>query len=190
METDKKKTRGAYYTFWRIMRRYFSDYGGWTSLIKSPFLHIGLVISAISYSVWISSVWIDNVYAVIPGLLGFSLGTYALLFSLMSGRIKLALKAIKNSRECSYLDEINATFLHFILVQTVCLLWAATMRSHILFDVLMFLKFSKKFFVLLDIGRVISGFVGYSLMCYSLTLVIASSLVVYRLARIVSPSPE
>jgi 4-amino-4-deoxy-L-arabinose transferase-like glycosyltransferase len=37
-------------------------------------------------------------------------------------------------------------------------------------------------------GNTLAGFIGFTLLCYSLLLVIASSLAVYRLARIVDPA--
>lgn len=179
-------TRGPYRTFFRNLRRYFGDYGGWRGLALSPFLHFGIVISAVSYPIWTTAKWVESVTGIIPSLLGFSLGTYALLFSLMSVRMKQALRHLRNRAGTPYLDEINATFFHFILIQTICLTWALLMRSSVIYDLAEAFA-CRQIIQLIAIGNIAAGFIGYTLLCYSILLVIASSVAVYRLARIVDP---
>lgn len=186
-DSPTKKDRGPYETFGRNLGRYFADYGGWRGLLLSPFLHCGLLVAAVSYPIWLSGKWVDSVTTIIPSLLGFSLGTYALLFSLMSNRMKQALKHLRNRAGIPYLDEINATFFHFILIQTLALSWALLMRSSLLYDVARAASASRLVMNAIDWGNRLAGFIGYSFLCYSLLLVIASSLAVYRLARIVDP---
>lgn len=182
--------RGPYGTFARILKRYLADYGGWTGLALSPFLHLGVLVSALSYNIWSDPKWSDTVTSIIPNLLGFSLGTYALLFSLMSNRMKQALKALTNKAGIPYLHEINATFFHFIFVQTFALIWAVLMRSTVLWDVAVKSKASNDVVSFIEFGNKIAGFIGYTLLTYSLVLVIAASIAVYRLARIVDPSAD
>jgi hypothetical protein len=188
MTSGSKPERGPYRTFLRNLRRYFADYGGWRGLWLSPFLHFGVLVSALSYPTWMSSKWADVVTGIIPNLLGFSLGTYALLFSLMSNRMKQALKHLKNKAGTPYLDEINATFFHFILIQTISLSWAILMRSSVVYDLARYLAAPSCFMHIIEWGNTAAGFIGFTLLCYSLLLVIASSLAVYRLARIVDPA--
>lgn len=188
MVEQAKSTRGPYRTFWRNLRRYFADYGGWRGLALSPFLHAGLIVSAVSYPVWMTAKWIDSVTTIIPSLLGFSLGTYALLFSLMSNRMKQALRHLRNKSETPYLDEINATFFHFILIQTLCILWAVLMRSSAIYDLAVGFEAPHVVMWLVTLGDKLAGFIGYTLLSYSLLLVVASSVAVYRLAGIVDPS--
>lgn len=59
--------------------------------------------------------------SLIPNLLGFSLGTYAILFSLMTGRFKHAPRVVKNGQDVTLLNGINVTFFHVILVQVSAL---------------------------------------------------------------------
>jgi len=187
MTDPAKVTRGPYRTFLRNLRRYFTDYGGWRGLALSPFLHLGVLVAVVSYPIWTTQKWIESVTSIIPSLLGFSLGTYALLFSLMSARMKQALRHLRNRAGTPYLDEINATFFHFILIQTICLSWAIVMRSSVMFDVASYFSASQCVMHAIDVGNKAAGFVGYALLSYSVLLVIASSLAVYRLARLVDP---
>jgi len=188
MAEPEKKDRGPYRTFFRLISRYFSDYGGWRGLLLSPFLHVGILIAAASYSVWTTPRWSDIVTGIIPNLLGFSLGTYALLFSLMSTRMKQALKHLRNQAGKPYLDEINATFFHFIVIQALSLMWAILMKSSLVYDLAVAASAPDIVLDAVDLANHAAGFIGYVLLNYSLALVIASSIAVYRLARIVDPS--
>lgn len=58
----------------------------------------------------------------IPSLLGFSLGAYAILFSLVTNEMKIAVKKTKGADHISFFDKINALFFHFIVVQVAALL--------------------------------------------------------------------
>jgi hypothetical protein len=105
------------------LRRYFRAYGGWEAIIRSPLFLLAVVVTGLGHSNWIDGdKWSVLSQSLIPNLLGFSLGTYAILFSLMTGRLKRALKAVKNARDVTFLEEINATFFHFIFVQVSALL--------------------------------------------------------------------
>jgi hypothetical protein len=78
---------GQWLTFFRWLKRNYRSYGGLRGVIASPFFGIAIIISALTYSKWIEPGWIDKAESLIPSLLGFSLGTYAILFSIMSGRL-------------------------------------------------------------------------------------------------------
>ena len=90
------------------IRRYFRAYGGWDAIFRSPLFLVAVVVTTLGYGNWWSSdKWAATSQALIPNLLGFSLGTYAILFSLMTGRLKRALRAAKND----HADEIR-TYYH------------------------------------------------------------------------------
>src|SRR3546814_18859711 len=56
------------------------------------------------------------------------------LVSLITNRLKRALRAVKNNRNVTALDEVNATFFHFILVQVIALIWATLYDAAALYD--------------------------------------------------------
>lgn len=174
------------------IRRYFQVYGGWGAIFRSPLFILSVCLTAISYdSWWRTDGWSSTSQSLIPNLLGFSLGTYAILFSLMTGRLKRALKAVKNDKGVTFLDEINATFFHFIFVQVTALLWAFIYRGTVLSDLTQTVKpywpcAEAAFRVMQSTG----GFVGLAMLLYSIALIIAAALAVYRLALIVDPQAE
>lgn len=174
------------------LRRYFRAYGGWSATFRSPLFLVSLGVAAVSYGNWVSSdKWAAVSQSLIPNLLGFSLGTYAILFSLMTGRLKRALRAVKNDQDVTFLDEINATFFHFILVQVSALIWAFLFQGTALFDLVQAVRphwpcIAAVFAVL----RALGGGIGFVLLIYSITLIIGAALAVYRLALIVDPHAE
>lgn len=174
------------------LRRYFRAYGGWSAIFSSPLFLVAVCVTMLGYGNWVGSdKWAAICQSLIPNLLGFSLGTYAILFSLMTGRLKRALRAIKNEQDVTFLDEINATFFHFILIQVSALIWAFLYQGTALYDLVQAIQpdwpsISAVFAVLKAIG----GGIGFVLLIYSITLIIGAALAVYRLALIVDPHAE
>jgi hypothetical protein len=182
------KSRSQFGTFVRFLKKYFHDYGGLPAVIGSPLFITSLAISLVSYQSWIDESWPDLAMSVIPNLLGFSLGTYALLFSLISPRIRLALRTLRNDKGVRYIDEMNATFLHFILVQVICFIWAFLYKQSLFLDISLWVARTMPSNVnLFPVLSTMGGIVGVLLILYSILLVIGASLTVYRIAKIVDP---
>jgi len=176
------------------IRRYFSDYGGWKNTVYSPFVSMSIIITFLNYSGWMNSIWVEQSFDLIPSLLGFSLGTYAILFSIISGRLKRALKLVKNIHGVSYLDEVNATFFHFIFVQVFCLVWAFLYSGTWYYDILMSISnlkitsgFDGRVMFCYFLTKSIFSFIGNFLLIYSFLLVLAAALIIYRIAGITDP---
>jgi hypothetical protein len=174
------------------LRRYFRAYGGWVAIFRSPLFLVAVGVTALGYGNWLSSdKWAGVSQSLIPNLLGFSLGTYAILFSLMTGRLKRALRAIKNDQDVTFLDEINATFFHFILVQVSALIWAFLYQGTALFDLVQAIQPHRPCIAsVFAILKALGGGIGFVLLIYSITLIVGAALAVYRLALIVDPHAE
>ncbi|NSL24925.1 hypothetical protein [Agrobacterium tumefaciens] len=178
-------------TLYRWLRRYFHAYGGVAGVLGSPIFGVAVIVSALSYSIWLSPTWVDKVDSLIPSLLGFSLGTYAILFSLVSARLKGALRALKTGSGVTYLESINATFFHFIMVQVVTLVWATLFKGSWFFDALNFFGRDADWVSSVKWWAYRGGaFGGFVLLTYSILLTIAAALAVYRLAMIKDPKED
>ncbi|MEP0190700.1 MAG: hypothetical protein ABJP70_08760 [Erythrobacter sp.] len=175
-------------TLWKRFRKYFTDYGGRNAVLRSPFFWVAVLLSIGSFRLWHFE-WTEHCRQIIPGLLGFSLGTYAILFSIIGPRLKGAMKAIKNDEGVAYLDEMNATFFHFILIQVLAIGLSFVRTASFFRDLPTFL-FGKS--LMIEYPSIIFNFtlgiVGTFLFFYSLFLTIAAALVVYRLSGIVEPA--
>jgi hypothetical protein len=173
-------------TFFSLIRRYFAQYGGWGGVFLSPFFLLAALVTGISYGSWIEPKWISLAQSLIPNLLGFSLGTYAILFNIMTGRLKRALRERTNPNGTPYLFEMNATFFHFIFLQVIALLWALLFSGTALYDLAHASK-SPTILCLFAAAKIIGSAAGFFLLVYAFLLTIAAALVVYRLAGIYDP---
>jgi membrane-associated phospholipid phosphatase len=175
--------------FTKSLRRYFKAYGGWTSIFLSPIFLFSMLISLLDYSNWIDPKWASRSFDMIPSLLGFSLGSYTILFSLMTGRLKKALRAVKNQKGISYLDEVNATFFHFIFVQILCIIWAFLFEGSYVIDIYRACIEPMGAPIFALTALILTGsFIGHFLLVYSFLLILAAALAVYRIASIVDPA--
>ena len=168
--------------------RYFSAYGGWRGIAYSPLFLFALLITIINYNEWMTGNWSDQAISVIPNMLGFSLGTYLILFSLLTARLKTALDRTKSKSGVSNLETINSTFFHYIFVQVLALVFAFLGRSTILNDVRLTIFYANmqydRIFVMADMSF---SFFGTLLFYYSVLLILAAAQAVYRIALIVEP---
>lgn len=175
--------------FWKSIRRYFKGYGGWPAICGSPIFVFSLLVTALNYSNWIEPKWVPHSFDMIPSLLGFSLGSYTILFSVMTGRLKRALKSVKNPRGINYLEEINATFFHFIFVQIVCLMWAFLFNGTFVFDLFYYISaVYGDAMGTFHIAMLVGSFIGHLLLVYSFLLILAAAIAVYRIASITDPA--
>lgn len=174
-----------YRTLYRILKGYFACYGGWKAVLFSPLFGISFAITIFNYSNWMTPTWPAQSLSVLPNLLGFSLGCYALLFSLLSERLRRALLFVKNPRDVPYLHEINATFLHFILIQVASILYSLLFTATIMKDIfdtieiyttVLRIVFYSFYFPL--------SFLGFLLFVYSVTLTVGAAISIYRIANI------
>ena len=179
--------------FRNTISRYFTAYGRWRAIFGSPYFLGAVGLATVDYARWISASWVDLTTNLIPSLLGFSLGTYAIIFSLITNRIKRAMKAIKNNDGVSYLDVVNSTFFHFILVQVLAFVWAILFEAKAIRVTVNYILERGPISQQVAEGARLSiyygsSFLGYVLLLYSFLLVMAAAMAVYRLANITDPA--
>lgn len=106
----------------RIFGKYWCAYGGFTALIKSPYLHLAIILLALTFKILTNVNWWDIFISVLPNLLGFTLGGFAVFFAFGDENFRVIL--IDNSDDddsnisgSSLYVELCSTFVHFIVVQ-------------------------------------------------------------------------
>lgn len=114
-------------------RKYWEIYGGWTALIRSPYLHASILFSILACPIWLDAKkdWTDIVMAVTPSILGFSLGGYAILFAFGDEKFRLAISGPDADGSPSPFMNVNASFVHFLVVNVLALLLAILARAWI-----------------------------------------------------------
>jgi len=99
----------------------------------------------------------------LPDLLGFTLGGYAMLLAFGSERFLMVLSAAKNGDVSSFM-KVNAAFVHFIVVQAVGVIYALICSAW-------------------SVKAGVFSFVGFVIFVYSLFSALAAAFAVLRLAK-------
>lgn len=180
--------------------RYWGAYGGWKALFCSPYLHISIILGFLTWNTWWNECWWETVIGIIPNLLGFTLGGFAIFISFGNEKFQSILatpdrenlskkdedgseskiSSNKNEKPTIYIS-LCATFVHFIIVQMFSLIYAILVKS-MQFNIPIegfgcgFLFYSNKFF----------SFLGYTLFLYGLMAMIAATMHVLRIAYMFS----
>ncbi|MCG8093630.1 MAG: hypothetical protein JAZ17_08380 [Candidatus Thiodiazotropha endolucinida] len=181
-----------------ILSRYWNAYGGWKEVAISPYFHISVVITLLSANFWINGDWATVVANIIPSLLGFSLGGYAILLGFGNEKFLASLsKPRKNTSSADEtnnpLDEVtiyvsvNASFVHFIILQIIALVFVLIYKSAI-FDVIkvdknnFFLTYYSNYPLHLSFIENTYSFFTYLIFTYAILSAIAVTLNIFRLA--------
>lgn len=151
------------------IKDYFNSYGGLYELIRSPYLISSLLFNVLLYKSWTTSLWISDIKGIIPSILGFSLGSYAILATFGNERFQNLITNEDNGENTLY-RKINTTFIHFIIIQAFSLLLAILCTSLL----------SEPYGLL----EIIISFIGNLTFIYSIFLAVASVLTIFRITKI------
>lgn len=168
--------------FIRSFEIYWLAYGGWRAVAFSPYLLLAIVLSAVTVPLWLKPNWWDIVFAVIPCVLGFSIGGFAIFLAfgddgfrtLISGKHKND----KQGQASPYI-EFSASFFHFILLQVLATFFAICAKSFYIIK----LNPASILSHINDIFRWLWWFVGFATFCYALCLVIAVAMAIFSLSE-------
>ena len=160
--------------FWR----FWTAYGGTRALVRSPYLHIALVLVPLTWGTWSAAGWWDTVIGVLPNLLGFTLGGFAIFIAFGDARFIASLAAPEDDpNQPTVYRELCATFVHLILVQ-VTALGLAIVTKGMWFSATLpaFLESA------LPVANIVWGGVCYAIFLYALSSVVAIALHVFRIS--------
>lgn len=122
--------------------------------------------------------WWDTVISVLPNLLGFTLGGFAIFVGFGDERFKASLAAPEDDpTQPTVYRELCATFVHFIFVQVIAMLLALISKG-------MWFKapLPEQFLAALPVMNAVWGAACYAVFLYAITSVIAIGLHVFRIA--------
>ena len=107
-----------------VLARYWRAYGGVKALFSSGYLYAAFFLSAAMAPAWMNNPWHETVLSVMPNVLGFSLGGYALLVAIGDENFRSLISGEDEDGEPSPYMEVNAAFVHFILMQLASIICA------------------------------------------------------------------
>ncbi|MCH4560880.1 hypothetical protein [Mesorhizobium jarvisii] len=99
------------------------------------------------------------------------------------------MSSVSNDRGVSQLAAVNSTFFHFIFVQVLALIWAFLFSGTAVKD--LFEQLPKSWIGAHNLYNALylaGSAIGYLLLVYSVLLVLAAAMAIYRLAMIKDPA--
>lgn len=162
-----------------IFRLYWGVYGGARALVRSPYLHVALALLALTFNMWTGPGWWDTVIGVLPNLLGFTLGGFAIFISAGDEKFRssLAEPDEDNPGKPTVYLSLCSTFVHFILVQVLALIFAVVAKSWWFYA-----PWLDPVRPALPVLNTVAGAVGFGLFLYAVTSVVAATFHVLRIA--------
>ena len=120
------------------VRGYWIVYGRSRALFRSPAVIISAMLSIVLVPAWWGSAWPDLTISIVPNLLGFTLGSMAIILAFPGNRLFKFLS--EDGREDSFYMEMSAKLVHFILVQVSAIVFALIGKAYD-FSIIGFLGF-------------------------------------------------
>lgn len=140
---------------------YWHVYGGSKALVRSPSLLISILLSCVLAPLWWAGNWPDVSIAILPNLLGFSLGAMTIVLAFPNS--KLFSLVHEGGRTDSYYIMLASSFVHFILVQIFALIVALLGKAYT--------------------GKILS-FLGTAALLYALLSTVMTALALFGIAQI------
>lgn len=182
------------------VKKYWSLYGGLKVLLASPYFHISLIITILLWPLWIKGGWWDIVLDILPNLIGFTLGGYAILIAFGDDDFRALISGKLSRKDGSPFMGLNTTFVHFIVVQILSLIVALIGKAEPITNIPIENKLEaiqslpsfiqtqicEHYGMLVSIGKILSAsiwFFGFNLFIYALTLAFAATFAIFHVAN-------
>lgn len=169
-----------------IFKVYWAAYGGLGALLRSPYIHLSLVCLALTWNTWWAptcvtgggcAAWWDQNLSVLPNVLGFTLGGFAIFIGFGDEKFR-ALLAEDDGAPVNAYVALCATFVHFIVVQALALLVAVLAKAWWFYA-----PWMDGLRPALPILNGLGGAIGYGLFLYALCSVLAATMHIFRIAH-------
>lgn len=123
-------TKEEYLFLYKDFKDYIYYFGPLKDIFKTPYFHFSLVMAFIT-GVFASepSIWAEHALSMLPDVLGFSIGGYAIIITFGDNEFRKFLVKAKTSDGKSILMVINGAFIHFIMAQTLSIILAYIVNS-------------------------------------------------------------
>lgn len=163
-----------------IYLRYWKAYGGLCALVTSGYFWTSVVVTLCLFNLWTNQGWWDPVLSIMPNLLGFSLGGFALWLAIGDDGFRKEISSKDNEEQYSIYTSINASFVHFIMLQILAITCALLAKS---FDFVLpadswpVKYFGNYYYSLCTAG----AFIGFFLFVYALFSALAATMGLFQI---------
>lgn len=140
---------------------YWNSYGGFRAILASSYFKISILFSLIINIFGSYEKWFDLPLSILPNLLGFAIGAYAVVLVLGNADFW---KFIAGYKKDNLFMSINSSFVHFIFVQVVAILFSLLSKG-------------------LDFNNWLISFIGIVLLVYAILTAFAASMAILNLSK-------
>nr|WP_278426620.1 hypothetical protein [Pantoea dispersa] len=176
--TQKKESNSALARYWKI-------YGGTYAVLRSSYFWCAIFMTVVLYPSWSHRGWWNDILSLMPNLLGFSLGGFAMWIAIGDEGFKRIITGDEQKKnggvEYSPYMSVNATFVHFILLQLMTIVTALVTKAYssILTNNAFMYYYLGSSYKLILLGF---SFIAYFLFVYSVFSALAAVLAIFRVS--------
>lgn len=164
-----------------IFKRYWTAYGGIKALFRSYYFYAALILTGALWPHWFYTEWWDLSISIMPSMLGFSLGGFAMWISLGDDNFRKLISGATENGKPSPFVAVSTAFVHFILLQMTSLIVALFADAYNFIpqkDSLIFSYAGSSYTYVCRAG----GFVGYFIFIYALLSGVAATMQLLRVS--------
>ena len=123
--------KDSYKGVFDIFSRYWEAYGSLRAMLLSPYFHVAVVVTLVLTPYWIQYPWWELPIGVLPNIVGFALGGYAILVGFGGENFLkcISQKSPEDGEDHSPFVGVSAAFVHFIIVQLLAILFAVFAKA-------------------------------------------------------------
>jgi hypothetical protein len=155
----------------------WQNLGGYRGVLKSMDFRVAVLVALICWPAWSQSGWWGDPISVLPSLLGFTLGGFAIFLGFGSDQFK-DLIANEDELKSEYLS-VSAIFLYIVSIQVLGLIFAVISKA-IYVPVLSFFDCIEVVFVFLN---PVFWFLGFFVYIYGIVLSLRAAVRIFRVSR-------
>lgn len=160
-----------------IFSRFWKLYGGFYEVFCSPYMHVALVITMISFKVWSNAGWWDTPISILPMFLAFSLTGLAIFISLGISSFGRFLVSVGPDDKSAFLSVVGS-FISFNFWQLNAFILSIISKA-------LFFKWNNApdiYIAILPFAKIIGWGVSYLIFIYSVLLLLAATFSLFRVA--------
>ena len=162
-----------------IYWRYWKAYGGFSALFTSHYFWLSFLVTLALFNIWTESEWWSIVLSVIPNLLGFSLGGFALWIAIGDDQFRKIIASKEPTETVSIYAGVNANFVHFILLQVLALI-SALVAQATNFSLPLDNWIVKNYYSTFRVLVFVSTFIGFWIFIYAIFSALAATMGLFR----------
>lgn len=160
-----------------IAKLAWESMGGTGAILKSFEFRVALAVSLLCWPAWLEPGWWESAISILPSLLGFTLGGFAIFLGFGSDQFK-ELIARKEEAKSEYLS-VSSVFLFIVTIQVIGLLYAIVCESVWVPTPALL----KPVIPVLPYLNYMAWFIGFFLLVLGIVLSLRAALRIFRISR-------